>query len=329
MSRRWFHLFPAICFLLSVAWAQSGGRQIAAEFRFAVGQQGGALELSQPQAVRFDPRRQEVYIADTGHDRIVILDSRGVYQFEIGNDERLRTPTDVAVDPDGRLYVLGSPVQGSFLQVFDYNGDYLGPFRFHGGPDSGSFELNSLALDRDNRLHILDCRGGRVLTYDLSGRFLHQFSFLKELGADPDRELTLGSLAVYGDRLLIPAPMAGTVLCYTTLGASVGAFGYRGGGYGELSFPVAAAMDGRGNVLVLDKHRHTIIGFDSYGKIIGEYGGMGTGPGWFYHPNAMLVDARDRVWVAQGLNNRIQVLQLPGAEERAPRETTGPVVVDE
>ncbi len=96
-----------------------------------------------------------------------------------------------------------------------------------------------------------------------------------------------------------------------------------------MSFPIATASDMLGNVLVLDKHRHTIISFSAEGQVNGEIGGMGTGPGWFYHPTSLLVDEQNRIWVAQGFNNLVQALQLPQGLEPEPVPEENVIVVDE
>ena len=93
--------------------------------------------------------------------------------------------------------------------------------------------------------------------------------------------------------------MVGSVYCYDTEGTLVKTVGHQGGTYGTLSLPIAASLDSSGNLLVLDKHRHTVVGYDSSGRVIGEIGGRGSSPGWFYHPISLLVDSQDRIWVTQ------------------------------
>jgi len=314
--------------ILPVSRAQDNATALPAKFLFSLGQSGSSLEFLQPQQIRCDQQHQEFYICDTGHDRIVILDARGFYVFEFSHPDVMRAPTDVAVDSEGHIYVLGSAVPGSPLLVFDYNGDYLRPFTFHGGPEPASFDVGSLVMDSAQRLLLLDSRAGRVLCFDLSGNFQYEFPLFPKADARRDRDLILGKMALSGEQLLIPAPMEGSVFCFDTRGSLLKMVGHRGGGYGELSFPVAVSGDAAGNVLVLDKHRCLIVSYNKSGLANGEIGGMGTDPGWFYHPTALLVDAHQRVWVAQGLNNLIQVLQLPEPAPPAPPKPDVIVVDD-
>ncbi|MBU1937594.1 hypothetical protein KKG05_09365, partial [bacterium] len=98
-----------------------------------------------------------------------------------------------------------------------------------------------------------------------------------------------------------------------------------------LSFPIAAAADGQGGILVLDKHRHTILQYSDAGKFIQEVGGMGTGSGWFYHPRALAVNEAGQGYVTQTFMNRIQTIQI--ARENASQEnefiTAGSTKLDE
>jgi DNA-binding beta-propeller fold protein YncE len=319
-------LFVALLFS-SAASGQEAYTRIPAKFLFALGGEGTALNLEQPLKVRPDRRRQEFYLTDTGHNRIIILNSQGNYLFDFADREKLQAPCDLGVDIQGRIYVLCTPVEGHPLQVFDYNGDYLNSFAFHGGPSLDSVSFNSFVIDDQEQMFLADEKGGRILSYDLSGDYKMEFPLFSGLNEKLRREQVLGAIYEDGSLIYVPAPMLGSVYCYDKLGALVKVVGRTGGGYGELAFPISVSTDIQGNVLVLDKHRHTVISFDSTGNVNGEIGGMGSGPGWFYHPIFLSTDSRNRIWVVQGFNNLVQVLQLPGEEEVAPAQMEKTVVV--
>jgi len=297
--------------LLSVAaFAQSNYSKLGASYLFDVKVLGSEQGLLRPQQIRYDARHQEFYVADTGNDRIVILDENGLNVFELSASDVFHVPLDVAVLSDGRILVLGSMPSGKSIQVFDYNGNYLYPFAVHSGPDAVQTDIVSMATDNEDQIYLLDGGGQRILIYDVGGEFLSQISLFAELTEKERGEQVLGNLSVLEDMIYVPAPMIGSVYCYAKKGTFIKMIGQKGGAYGELSFPIAISADSRGNMLVLDKHRHSIVAYDNQGKPIGEMGGKGTGSGWFYHPISMVIDTKDRIWVAQIFQNRIQVLQL-------------------
>ena len=301
--------------------AQNGASEIQSEFLYEVDAPGNEEGLLRPNQVRYDLHGEEYYIADTGNDRVVILDHNGLFEYEFSAVDQMRAPKDIAVDSDGKIYVLGSSNSGKIICVFDYNGEFLHPFEFKGGPDRESIEVDNIVIDPQDRMYLLDFKGKRILAYDMSGDFISEFSILENLKEKIRQEQVFGNLYINGDLLYIPAPMIGSIYCYETSGKYVRMIGHKGGAYGELSFPVAVSLDSRGNIFILDKHRHTIIYYDSNGKVLGEIGGRGVSSGWFYHPQSMIVDSQDRIFVTQIFQNKVQVFQI--------NDNTGPAIAQE
>jgi hypothetical protein len=77
-------------------------------------------DLQGPASVDVDPRSQDILVADTGHDRIVIFTSSGTYkrQFVTGAN-----PYMVRVDNFGRIFVAtrgaGNDGEGGGLSIYD------------------------------------------------------------------------------------------------------------------------------------------------------------------------------------------------------------------
>jgi hypothetical protein len=288
------------------------------KFLFALGSPESLIEFAQPQRVFLDFKHDEYYITDTGHNRIVIFDQRGFPTFEISNSEKLQFPLDLVVDSSGFIFVLCGSSKEQPIQIFDYNGDYLHPLVLSGGPDPKSITIASMAIDEKNYLYLADGVTKRVLIYDCNGLFHSEFSLLnKQMVITSQSEIEFGTIFVNKNVIYVTIPMNGAVYCFSPDGTLLKTVGSPGDGFGELSFPIAVSLDTTGNILVLDKHRHKLIQYDQMGKATAEYGGLGVGPGWFYHPISLLIDKQNRVWVAQGLNNLVQVLQLPNVDEPA------------
>ena len=299
------------------AVAQNGAGEIHAEFLYEVSAPGNEEGLLRPSQVLYDLLGEEYYIADTGNDRVIILDHNGLFEYEFSAVDRMRAPQDVAVDSDGKFYVLGSSNSGKTICVFDYNGDFLHRFEFNGGPDRESIDIGNIVIDLNDRMFILDFKGKRILAYGVNGDFISEFPILENLKEKIRQEQVFGNLYTNGDLLYIPAPAIGSIYCYEKTGKFVRMIGHKGGAYGELSFPVAVSLDSHGNIFVLDKHRHTIVYYDSNIKVLGEIGGRGVSPGWFYHPQSMIVDSQDRVFVAQVFQHKVQVFQINHSTEPA------------
>ena len=315
MIKRFLTALILVYLIPPAVFAQSNGNALHARYLFDVKAVGREQGLLRPQQIRYDRNHQEYYVADTGNDRVVILDENGLNDFEFAAKDIFHAPTDIAVASDGKIFILGSMVGGRRIQVFDYNGEYRHPFTIKGNPDGDTPDIVSMAIDEQDIIYLLDNRQKQVLICDLTGRLLSDIQLFTEMDSKERNEQSLGNLYISDDQIYVPAPMVGSVYCYNTDGTFVKMIGQKGGAYGELSFPVAICKDSQGNYLVLDKHRYTIVGYDSQGMPMGEFGGKGVGPGWFYHPNSMIIDSSDRIWVAQIFLNRIQVLQLTPPSE--------------
>jgi sugar lactone lactonase YvrE len=292
-------------------FAQNDTDRIPAKFLFNLGGINHESGLLRPVQIRFDSRNQEFYIADTGNDRIVILNKDGQQVFDFPVSPALHSPIDVAVDSNGRIYVLGSSLEGKPVQVFDYNGRYLRPFEFQGSPGERPSDLKNIVIDSDNHLFVLDEEGKRILSFSVNGDFRYEFPILEQLDKKLREEEVLGNLSLYGDTFYIPASSIGSIYCYSKKGSFVRMLGNKGGAFGELSFPISVSEDAVRNIFVLDKHRHTVICYDRTGKVIGEFGGRGISDGWFYYPISMIIDSMNRIWVAQVFQNSVQAFSLP------------------
>ena len=297
------------CFLTSAVCQPS-------YYLYDVAPPGGATEMLRPSSVYFDAHQDEIYIADTGNNRIIIFDKFGNYVFEFSDIKHLSAPGQIAVDSLGRIFVLCKSHREK-LRVFDYNGiflhdliptEYWMSFPF---ADS-SASISSFLLDEEDRLFVLRSRPAHIYVYSSAGQPLYDFPLFEEMSDYTRKQSMLGTLSIINGDLVIPMPIVSQLARYTKQGKFVRIFGYPGGGPGELSFPIAAAADGAGGILVLDKHRHAVIQYRDDGTFHREVGGMGSGPGWFYHPRALATNPDGQCYVTQTLMNRVQTIQLAG-----------------
>lgn len=88
--------------------------------------------------------------------------------------------------------------------------------------------------------------------------------------------------------------------------------GTRGLYVGNLVRPKGVAVDGEGNVYVVESYFDALLVFASGGDFLMPIGGTGTGTGRFYLPSGVWVDSRNRVFVADMFNGRVVVFQFLG-----------------
>jgi len=80
--------------------------------------------------------------------------------------------------------------------------------------------------------------------------------------------------------------------------------------------PAGLAVDGKGNLYILDTGNHRVQKFSPDGRFLASFGRQGQGPGEFAYPDSIDVDAAGMLWVSDPNNQRIQALTSEGAERK-------------
>jgi hypothetical protein len=113
-----------------------------------------------------------VWVADTGNNRVQEFDSSGNYLSQFGSGQ-LNNPQGIAIDASGNLWVVDSS-NGRVVE-FDSSGNYLSQFGAWGSSD-GYFQWPSgIAIDAGGNLWVVDTYNNRVQEFDSSGNYLSQF----------------------------------------------------------------------------------------------------------------------------------------------------------
>jgi sugar lactone lactonase YvrE len=92
--------------------------------------------------------------------------------------------------------------------------------------------------------------------------------------------------------------------------------------------PSAIAIDGAGNLFVLDTGNHRVQKFGPDAKYLATFGRQGQGPGEFQYPAWLAIDAKGFIYVTDPFNQRIQVLTPDGKDHKVVKgleQGAGPV----
>lgn len=269
----------------------------------------GAESIGRPGAMFFDPARDELYLADVGHSRILLFNSAGSFSFEIVDPKHLQSPGSIVVDSTGRIWCTTAATQ-SGAAVFDYNGDFLREIDFRDKSGESISKITGMLITEDNKLLVLSTKPANLRYYSLEGELLDEFELFAGLSEATRKQDFFGQPALIDGKLVIPMPMTQTVGRFTMQGKLIDFFGISGGVPGRMSFPAAVCGDGGGNMIVLDKHRHVLMKYDSDGKWIEEFGGIGNVPGRLYHPTSLTGNGKGECFVAQTFEQRLQKFRV-------------------
>ncbi len=92
----------------------------------------------------------------------------------------------------------------------------------------------------------------------------------------------------------------------------VTSWGTNGTGQGEFAFPMGTAVDGDGNVYVVDQGNDRIQRFDADGTFVTQWGTTGSATGQFNDPIGVAVDGDGNVYVTEYSGHRIQKFTAAG-----------------
>ncbi|MFW5714510.1 MAG: NHL repeat-containing protein, partial [Brevefilum sp.] len=200
-----------------------------------------------------------------------------------GDDRyQFNAPRDVAVAPDGTLYVADSlnhrilhlDSDGTLLHSWgefaasDYNTGEMAP--------SGAFnEPWGVAVGPDGSVYVADTWNNRIQKFTAEGDFVTMWG---QFGAAESRHHFWG--------------------------------------------PRGVAVDEQGRVYITDTGNKRVVIFDSDGNALESVGGAGMGVGQFDEPVGIAVDDRGHVYVADTWNARIQVLIPEGNSLSYPNNIT-------
>ncbi len=219
-------------------------------------------------------------------------------------------PTDVAVAPDGVLYVLsrGNDGAGGVVAPNKRIGKVTMDERFIG--DFGREQLTfpgSLAVDSDGNVYCSDEYEKVIKIFDTDGL----------LASEWDGEGGLQSpsgIAFDGDEnLLVVEAATGQVKKFTKSGNFISAFGSEGSDPGQLNRPWGICVDSAGDIYVADWGNNRAQKFSPDGTHLVTFGEESGGPaGAMDHPADVAVDSEGDVYVSDWGNKLIKIFEADG-----------------
>lgn len=318
-------VFGALAMLLVISYGAARAEQptVTANYLYDLTGYGTDSRFDHPQDIFVDGEHGEVFVADSRGHRVKIFNTSGMLLFQFGSSQKMRTPSSVAVDSRGFIYVVHGYRGGRHVSVYNYRGIFQRTLSFEDLPlDVSLVQPNGVAVDGADRLYVLDDNNTvkRFFVFGPDGEFIKSIRIMADLDEKMTKESFCGRPYIAKDgTLYVSNPMVGTVYAYSPDGEFLRTIGEKGSTPGKLTFPADVAEDSEGHVLVLDSMRNNVVIFERDGRFVSEFGGFGLRDGWFYSPISIAVDPENRAYIGQVVNDRVQVLQLNGLKRADTR----------
>lgn len=264
---------------------------------------------AKPMGIAVSSDGDRIYVAETDGDRALkVFDAVGNPVATVRPPESTGTehvPLYVAIDPlTSEVYVSDRPT--GTIYIYDRDGAYRRTLTL-AKPIAG-WQPVGIAFDSQGLLYVGDLRG----PYPGVEVIDRQAQVVRTFGADQKLNFPNGITVDSVGNVYVADSSNGRLLVFDTSGkvrAQVG----RGSGQGNLGLPRGVAVDNQGRVFVVDATGQGMFVYraptDESRRLdfIGFVGGEGVSDAQFEFPNGVAVDGRGRVYVADTINDRIQV----------------------
>ena len=255
--------------------------------------------LAYPRGIAVDPQGN-VYVANTGNDRIDVFDKGGTLLRSFGASGRalgqFDAPVGVAADAGGVRAVTDS-VNGR-LELLNPDGS---PASSWGSPAPGPTILPNpvaVAFDAAGNAYVLDRRRSRIVVFARATGL--PVRTIGSPGSGPGQLQNPSALTIDGGGTIVVADSGNERIArFGTGGSYLGATTGVGDGRG-----IAVTPDGPRTYVSTANHRIEV--FDPSGSEVDEFGGQGSKLGKLESPGQITLDAAGNLWVADRGNNRIQ-----------------------
>lgn len=275
----------------------------------------------------FIDKNDNIYVADTGNNRVLKLDGNGKVLLEVTEafDTPLNEPHGVFVDDSLNIWI--ADTKNERLVVVTKDGkDYIEYKKPSGISDTKGehFDIQKIVVNKMG--YIFALKGAYVMKIDMRNNFqgymgaknvdfsLSRF-IIRTFGTDAQRRATealkptsYNNLTLGTDGNLYGVLSEGTSGQIRRLN-SVGTNTYPESSYGFMGYykegeilptdPTFAdiAVDSEGIISVVDQETGLIYQYDKEGDLLTTFGGIGDKKGTFAKPCSIAVDSKNRLYV--------------------------------
>jgi opacity protein-like surface antigen len=283
------------------------------------GDENGRFKFWEPFDIEVDSPRDLVYVTSNASAEVYVLKaSNGEIVRIIGSKGpdpgQFLYPMGIAVTAAGEIYVVDQ--KRNNIQLFSAAGAFLHEFEFKLPPgekaDTVPQPMDIEVSPKTGELFVSDRGLNKIWVFDAAGTFqrflgtpgteVGQIAVPMYLSFDPD-----------GNLVVINANQTRISTYDPADGKHLSSWGERKPGVGKFVFIAGMAHDAEGNVVIVDKSTNMAQGFLRDGRYLYNIADVkGEKGADLFTPKCIAIDAKNRVFIGEGLVDRVTALQLTG-----------------
>jgi tripartite motif-containing protein 71 len=260
-------------------------------------------------------RQGNLYLAEFDDDRIYKYSTSGKLLAQWGEHGsgpgQLWSPDKLAFDAQGNLYVTEvgsqSSAGNSRIQKFSPTGMPLAQWGTFGSAPGQFNTPVGIAVDQQGDIYVADVGNHRIQKLSSLGQPLTQWH---TVGSGTGESTEIGydlALDASGNVYVSePHPFSDgndRIQKFSPAGEPLATWGGSGSGEGQFSQPTGLAVDGKGNVFVVDSHNSRIEELSSTGRYVAQWAAPAAG---FKFVSKVALDDHGNIYVSIGS----QILKL-------------------
>jgi sugar lactone lactonase YvrE len=259
-----------------------------------------------------------MFLTEEFGNRLIAASATGVPLWTVGaagvnvdlsGNDRLNRPADVALAPNGNLYV--ADAGNSRVQVFNASGSYVATIGSGEGQGNTQFSWpRGVFVAQNGALYVADSENERVQVFNSTGAYQATIGVTGQAGADNQhfdnpRDVAVDSRGViyvadaYNHRVQI---FDASYNYLRTLGVT----GAGGDDFAHFAGPSQLAIDSSDRVYVASQWNHYVYVFDKDGGFLTRIGRYGSLTSQFLGPHGLAVNPMGELYVADFDNHRVQ-----------------------
>jgi len=267
--------------------------------------------LTTPYSVATDPGGN-VYVADTGNNRIQKFDSSGSFVTSWGaygtGSGQFVSPSGITLDPAGNVYV--ADTGNNRIQKFTANGEFVTAWGTPGS-DNGQFnEPYGIAIDPAGNIYVTDAGNNRIQKFNSSGTFVTAWGSYGN--GNGQLNVPYGITIDSTGNVFVADTGNGRIQKFDSAGTYLSGWGSEGSENGQFFLPHGITTDSSGSIYVADTFNQRIQKFTPGGVFVTTWGTEGSGTGQLSYPRGLATDSVGNVYVADSSNQRIQKFDTSG-----------------